>query len=103
MSSSCCVSGFWLEGLSESGGTRRPSIASKTSFQSRVMTMTIDASVSVCFMMAKFSSKYVKRGFRAFSISSGVMLGMIDCRLFHRLVTAATEIPPLESNNFRAS
>lgn len=66
-------------------------MARRTSFQRRVMTITIDASVRVCFMMAKFSSKYVKRGFRAFSMSSGVMLGATDCRLFHRLVTAATE------------
>src|SRR5277367_1097598 len=67
------------------------SIAINTSFHNRFITITIEAFVRVCFIIAKFSSKYVKRGFSVFSTSIDNNAGAADCRFFHILVTDAIE------------
>lgn len=64
-------------------------MAMSTSFHRRVITATMVASVSVSFIVAKFSLKYVKRDCNAFSISVFVICGIVDDRLKNELTCEA--------------
>ena len=70
MSSSCWVNCRCCEGLSDKGGTSRPSMVARISFHNLVITITIAASVRVCFIIAKLSSKYWNNGLSANVIST---------------------------------